>query len=140
MYIFFGHILCLGKCLPPKTLKILQKLQNSLANNMVNFPHSSSRWLPTKTQQIPKRFSKYSIQSTCRIQKSVAQINLFFFFYFLFFFFLIGTTHTLLSVMKEHILHGYYHTYIENGILKYLISSTYCVFFFFFLTIKNTGT
>ena len=34
--------------------------------------------------------------------------------------------------MKEHVLHGYYRTYIENGILKYLISSTYCVFFFFF--------
>ena len=48
-----------------------------------------------------------------------------------FFFFFIGTTHTLLSVMKEHVLHGYYRTYIENGILKYLISSTYCVFFFF---------
>ena len=50
---------------------------------------------------------------------------------FFFFFFFIGTTHTLLSVMKEHVLHGYYRTYIENGILKYLISSTYCVFFFF---------
>ena len=34
--------------------------------------------------------------------------------------------------MKEHVLHGYYRTYIENGILKYLISSTYCVFFFFY--------
>ena len=31
--------------------------------------------------------------------------------------------------MKEHILHGKYYTYIENGFLKYLISSKYCVFF-----------
>ena len=28
------------------------------------------------------------------------------------------------NLMKEHVLHGQYHTYIENGILKYLISST----------------
>ena len=30
--------------------------------------------------------------------------------------------------MKEDIWHGKCHTNIENGILKYLISSTYCVF------------
>ena len=45
-------------------------------------------------------------------------------------FFFISITCTLLLVMKECILHCKYYTYIENGngILKYLILSTYCVF------------
>ena len=48
------------------------------------------------------------------------------------FLFFNGTTRTLLLVMKEHILHGKYHTYIENGILKYQVH------FFFFFNYKKT--